>query len=214
MSVTLRSRTRFVPFASTGRCPMFTKRPMREELDFGRDPLLVQRDILKGEPLAEGNMLMQKMLVVGREAEVREVLSRGDDFNGDVPPHVKLILGKESLGLNEGTKHGTLRRLMSPAFRAEAVESRLPVLQSIVESHCQRWAGTGNISHWEESIKLMTFEVIVRIVLGPTALDPQQLVAASDDFAALMGGAVFPLTLTWGPFAFTPFGKAMSARAR
>lgn len=84
----------------------------REELDFGRDPLLVQRDILAGGPVAGGNMLMQKMVVAGEEQAVRSLLTRGEDFAGDVPPHVKLILGPESLGINEGSHHSTIRRLM------------------------------------------------------------------------------------------------------
>ena len=90
-SVSLSSRNVIRSSAANGRCPMFTKRPMSEEFDFGRDPLLVQRDILNGAPLAEGNMLMQKMVIIGRETEVREVLSRGDEFAGSVMQVCTLI---------------------------------------------------------------------------------------------------------------------------
>ena len=73
---------------------------------------MVQRDILAGNTVAAGNMLMQNMVVAGEEQAVRSLLTRGDDFAGDVPPHVRLILGPNSLGISEGDRHTTMRRLM------------------------------------------------------------------------------------------------------
>ena len=61
-------------------------------------------------------MLMQNMVVAGEEQAVRSLLTRGDDFAGDVPPHVRFILGPESLGINEGDRHSTMRRLMVGAM--------------------------------------------------------------------------------------------------
>ena len=54
---------------------------------------------------------VKNMVVAGAEAAVKTLLTR-DDFAGDVPPHVRLILGPNSLGINEGDKHAAMRRLM------------------------------------------------------------------------------------------------------
>ena len=64
-------------------CPLmrlpFTKRKWQEELDFGRDPYVVQQDILAGNAVAGGNMLMQvtvaKSLGFARASLVGEDLS-------------------------------------------------------------------------------------------------------------------------------------------
>ena len=51
------------------------------------------------------------MVVAGSEQAVKALLTR-DDFAGDVPPHVRPILGQNSLGINEGDRHTIIRRLM------------------------------------------------------------------------------------------------------
>ncbi len=45
-------------------------------------------------------------------------------------------------------------------------------------------------------------------------LSEEELQEASQDFGTLLGGFNFPLTFTAGPFAWSPFGKAMAARQR
>ena len=59
-TVTVRTRAQS---GGASACPLlqlpFTKRKWQEELDFGRDPYVVQQDILAGNAVAGGNMLMQ-----------------------------------------------------------------------------------------------------------------------------------------------------------
>jgi cytochrome P450 len=59
-----------------------------------------------------------------------------------------------------------MRKLFAPSFSADEVERYLPRIQEMSQMYCQKWSQAGAISHWEDQIKLFTFEIICAVVAG------------------------------------------------
>lgn len=191
--------------------PEKVKRPWWQELDFSRDPFVVQSEVLQGNELALCNYLLANQLFVGSMDTAKEVLvKQGEVFDFDAPPHMLYLLGSESVGTSPCEKHMFLRKLLSPSFSSEEVDRYLPTIQALCERYCDKWSLIKENKNWYQEIKLATFETICSVV-GGFDFSPEKLDYLSGLFATFFKGIAFPITID---VPFTPFGKAMDARRK
>lgn len=59
-----------------------------------------------------------------------------------------------------------LRKLFAPGFTAGEIERYLPRVQAIAQRFCTNWAVAGTVPHFQQEVKLFTFEVICNVVAG------------------------------------------------
>ncbi len=123
------------------------------------------------------------------------------------PDPFKILLG-ESLFVQDGEEHRRNRRLMMPAFHAQALARYVETMEAIALKYCQRWENQGEL-RWFDEMKQLTFDIASQLLVGAdTGAQTERL---SRLFTTLTNGlfSLFPLNLP-----LTKFGRAIAARDR
>jgi retinoid hydroxylase len=177
----------------------------------GEPPRILSNDYLLSQYKKYGSIF--KTRVMGRNIAVfmgaeanRFVLQNGMKhfvWRDGWPPTFVEMLG-ESLFVQDGEEHRLKRRLIMPAFHRQALHNYLFTMEAISRRTLQKWEKLGRFRFLEQN-KQFTFEIASTLLMGQA---PQDLERLSKLFVTLTSGFI-TVPLKW---AWTPYGKALSAR--
>jgi retinoid hydroxylase len=177
----------------------------------GEPPRILSNDYLLAQYKKYGSIF--KTRVMGRNIAVfmgaeanRFVLQNGMKhfvWRDGWPPTFVEMLG-ESLFVQDGEEHRLKRRLIMPAFHRQALHNYLFTMEAISRRTLQKWEKLGRFRFLEQN-KQFTFEIASTLLMGQA---PQDLERLSKLFVTLTSGFI-TVPLKW---AWTPYGKALSAR--
>ena len=127
---------------------------------------------------------------------------RREDAN---PGHVRELLSHYSLPLVDGPEHSAMRSLVLHAFRPEAIQRYLPVIEHITLDHLKRWEGLRTFA-WVPEYRKLSASICSMLLLGKEQREHDDgLVNVLDSFMA--GLTAFPIRLPW-----TKYGRALRSR--
>lgn len=161
-------------------------------LAFLRDPLAFARaHATRYGEVTRGNFLfMPRVMCFSADVNEQVLLNKDDAFSSErgwSPVLEKLF--PRGLMLRDGEDHRVHRRLMQPAFRAEALAGYLELMNPRIATQMERWATLPNF-HFYPAIKQLTLDMAAQIFLGLTLDD--EVSAVNRDFTDLVeaSGAV------------------------
>jgi cytochrome P450 len=177
----------------------------------GEPPRILSNDYLLSQYKKYGSVFKTRVLgrniavFMGAEAN-RFVLQNGMKYfawRDGWPPTFVEMLG-ESLFVQDGEEHRSKRRLIMPAFHRQALHNYLSTMEAIARRTAEKWEGMGRFRFLEQN-KQFTFEIASTLLMGQAPNDLERL---SKLFVTLTQGFL-TVPLKW---AWTPYGKALSAR--
>jgi cytochrome P450 len=177
----------------------------------GEPPRILSNDYLLSQYKKYGSVFKTRVLgrniavFMGAEAN-RFVLQNGMKYfawRDGWPPTFVEMLG-ESLFVQDGEEHRSKRRLIMPAFHRQALHNYLSTMEAIARRTSEKWELMGQFRFLEQN-KQFTFEIASTLLMGQAPNDLERL---SKLFVTLTQGFL-TVPLKW---AWTPYGKALSAR--
>jgi cytochrome P450 len=177
----------------------------------GEPPRILSNDYLLSQYKKYGSVFKTRVLgrniavFMGAEAN-RFVLQNGMKYfawRDGWPPTFVEMLG-ESLFVQDGEEHRSKRRLIMPAFHRQALHNYLSTMEAIARRTSEKWERIGRFRFLEQN-KQFTFEIASTLLMGQAPNDLERL---SKLFVTLTQGFL-TVPLKW---AWTPYGKALSAR--
>ncbi|QSQ20045.1 cytochrome P450 [Pyxidicoccus parkwayensis] len=121
------------------------------------------------------------------------------------PGHVQELLCYDSLPLIDGETHRTRKRLILHAFRKEALDAYVPIIQRITSKFIEQWARRGDLT-WRDEFQKMGSALVLELFTGQVAGPANAHVASAiNDF--LKGFTAAPIKLP-----FTTYGRAIRGR--
>jgi len=120
-----------------------------------------------GETFTVNSALMGKIVYLTDPAAIKELfaLDGKGGHAGVVNSQLEMVTGPHSLLLLDRESHVAERRLLSPAFHGGAIENLEEVARQAARRELENW-GNGEILAARPAMQRITFEVIVRAVLG------------------------------------------------
>lgn len=161
-------------------------------LAFLRDPLIfATQHAERYGPVSRGSFLfMPRVLCFSADTNEQVLLNRDEAFSSELG--WSPILGQlfpRGLMLRDGDDHRVHRRLMQPAFRAEALAGYLTLMNPRISARLTDWAAQPDF-HFYPAIKQLTLDMAAQIFLGLALA--QEVNAVNRDFTDLVeaSGAV------------------------
>ncbi len=145
--------------------------------------------------------------LLGPEANRWLLTNEGREVGVFWPVTVERLLGPGSLSNLQGDVHRSRRKLLAPCFSQTEMRAFVGTIEQITQAHLSRAAAFSGPIVAVDVIRALAFEVAARLVLGGTEAD---LPALRSAFELFVGGLFTPIR--W-PLPFTPFRKAIDARA-
>jgi cytochrome P450 len=159
-------------------------------------------------PVFKTRVIRNKTAVItGPEACERFIDPTLVERAGAFPGFIEKLFGGQSLPFQDGVVHERTKQMVLEAFTADALDSYLPTMQSIVELHFKKWTGHGEF-RWLDGLKEVTFHVIWRNLFGE--IDAGKLAPIQQDYETISRGLV---SLPW-PLPCSKYGRALAARQR
>lgn len=122
------------------------------------------------------------------------------------PKSTRILLGKQSLAVNNGSFHTSRRKLLYEAFQPRALASYIPTMEQITEQYLQKWSQLGTLA-WYPELRDYTFDIASNLFVGT---DGGSQTPVGHHFETWCAGLfTIPLALPW-----TKFGKALKARRK
>lgn len=144
--------------------------------------------------------------LIGPDANQFVLKDHAENFSSKVGWSIlEPLLGKGIL-LQDGQQHQTIRKLIYPAFHAQAVASYFDIIQSTVEQFLDSWTERNPIFLIDE-LRQLTLLIACRLLLGTKA--EQEVKTLIQYFSELIVG--IRTVLRWD-IPSTKFGRAMNAR--
>ena len=122
------------------------------------------------------------------------------------PKSTRILLGKESLAVNNGSFHTSRRKLLYQAFQPRALSSYIPTMAQITDAYLQKWSQMETLT-WYPELRDYTFDIASNLFVGT---DGGSQTPLGHHFEAWCAGLfTLPIALPW-----TKFGKALKARQK
>lgn len=155
-------------------------------LAFLNDPLAFAREQSRRHgPVTRGNfLLMPRVMCFSADINEQVLLNRDEAFSSERgwSPVLEQLFPR-GLMLRDGDDHRMHRRLMQPAFRAEALADYLQRMNPLIAAHLEAWATQPGF-HFYPAIKQLTLEIAAQIFLGLALED--DVSAVNRDFTDLV----------------------------
>ncbi len=120
------------------------------------------------------------------------------------PKSTRILLGKNSLAVNNGSFHTSRRKLLYNAFQPRALASYIPTMEQITNNYLHQWEKTGMLT-WYPQLRNYTFDIASNLFVSN---DGGSQTSIGHYFEVWCGGLfTIPIDLPW-----TKFGKALKAR--
>lgn len=175
-----------------------------ETIEFLRDS-----DFMEKRQKKYGSMFKTRIFgansiaIVGAEAN-RFILTNNQYFAISWPKSTKILLGPNSLALQEGSQHQSRRKLLSYAFQPKALAGYLPGMEKITQEYLQKWENIGSLT-WYPELRNYTFDIASTLLIGTETGSHTSLSKLFKDWCD--GLFTIPIPLPW-----TKFGRALHCR--
>ena len=120
------------------------------------------------------------------------------------PKSTQILLGSNSLAVQQGEFHTSRRKLLYQAFQPRALESYLPAMEQITEQYLTKWQQLGEFT-WYPEIRDYTFDVASKLLVGSDGGSQTPLGHLFEEW--VQGLFTLPISLPW-----TKFGKSLRCR--
>ena len=122
------------------------------------------------------------------------------------PKSTRILLGKQSLVVNNGSFHDSRRKLLYQAFQPRALSSYIPTMEQITDAYLQKWSQMETLT-WYPEIRDYTFDIASNLFMST---DGGSKTPVGQNFETWSRGLfTLPISLPW-----TKFGKALTARKK
>ena len=178
-----------------------------ETIAFFSDPSFNQKRIDKYGKVYKTNLFGNPTVtMIGSEANTFLFKNENKYVISTWPKSTRILLGKQSLAVNQGSFHTSRRKLLYQAFQPRALSSYIPAMAKITESYLQKWSAMKTLT-WYPELRHYTFDIASNLFLGDDGGSQSYLGELFEEFS----GGLFsiPLNLPW-----TKFGKALKARKK
>ncbi len=154
------------------------------------------------------------IVVFSDEVAIREILAwRPEDFDvGTAYAWMEPFVGRGSLLLMDGERHGRERRLLMPPFHHARMQAYGETIRGITRRAMEGWC-TDRPIEIERAARVITLDIILQTVFGASGTDLEELRRAVldllSDFSVF--NIVEALRVDLGPL--TPWGRFLAHRA-
>ncbi|MFB2898148.1 cytochrome P450 [Aerosakkonemataceae cyanobacterium BLCC-F50] len=136
-----------------------------ETIQFLRDPDFMEKRQKKYGSIFKTRIFgADSIVIVGAEAN-RFVLTNNQYFAVSLPQSTKILLGPNSLSLQEGSQHQSRRKLLSYAFQPKALAGYLPEMEKITQEYLQKWQQINTLT-WYPELRNYTFDVASTLLIA------------------------------------------------
>lgn len=180
-----------------------------ETLSFLTDPNFIdKRQKLYGSIFQTKILGRPTVIAIGSEAN-RFIMSTGaENFSNDGwPDSFQTLLGKQALVLQEGVEHQRNRKLLMPTLHGKALAHYITTMEKISIAYLRSWEEMGCIT-WFPQFRKMTFDISSNLLIGS---EPGETNECLFQWFLEVSKGLFAFPLPW---RWTPFGKALEARAK
>ena len=122
------------------------------------------------------------------------------------PKSTRILLGKKSLAVNNGSFHTSRRKLLYDAFAPRALASYIPTMEQITNKYLEKWSDMGTLT-WYPELRNYTFDIASNLFVSTDGGSDSQVGHYFEVWCA--GLFTLPISLPW-----TKFGKASQARRK
>ena len=178
-----------------------------ETIAFFTDPDFSRKRVAKYGKIYRTNVF-GNLTIIAIGAEANTFLFRNEEryVVSTWPKSTRILLGRESLAVNNGSFHTSRRQLLYQAFQPRALASYIPTMAQISDRYLEKWASMGTLA-WYPELRNYTFDIASNLLVGT---DSGSQSAVGHNFEAWCAGLfTLPLSLPW-----TKFGKALKARKK
>lgn len=120
------------------------------------------------------------------------------------PKSTRILLGKLSLAVKDGTFHTSRRKLLAQAFQPRALNSYIPKMTEITQKYIDKWLQTKELT-WYPELRDYTFDVACSLLISVDNASQTKLASYFETWCK--GLFSLPINLPW-----TSFGKALKCR--
>ncbi len=145
-------------------------------------------------------------MMIGSEANTFLFKNENKYVVSSWPKSTRVLLGKKSLSVNNGSFHTSRRKLLYQAFQPRALSSYIPTMERITEEYLQKWLKMGTLT-WYPELRDYTFDIASNLFVSTDGGSQTPLGHYFEDWCA--GLFSIPISLPW-----TKFGKAVQARKK
>ena len=146
------------------------------------------------------------IMMIGSEANTFLFRNENKYVVSSWPKSTRVLLGKKSLAVNNGSYHTSRRKLLYDAFQPRALASYIPTMAQISDRYLTKWCEMGTLT-WYPELRNYTFDIASNLFLSTDGGTSSKVGKLFEEFS----GGLFsiPISLPW-----TKFGKALRAREK
>ena len=178
-----------------------------ETIGFLTDPNFNQKRIAKYGKIYKTNIFGRPTaIMIGSEANTFLFRNENKYVVSTWPKSTRVLLGKESLSVNNGNFHTSRRKLLYQAFQPRALASYIPTMEKITQDYLRKWEQLGTLT-WYPELRNYTFDIASNLFVSTDGGSQTSMGHYFEDWCA--GLFTIPISLPW-----TKFGKALKARQK
>ncbi|MEL4894312.1 cytochrome P450 [Crocosphaera sp. Alani8] len=178
-----------------------------ETVSFFFDPDFTKKKLKKYGNIFRTNIFgNDTVTMIG--AEANQFLFRNENkyVVSTWPKSTRILLGKLSLAVKDGTFHTSRRTLLFQAFKPRALDSYIPKMTEITQKYKNKWLQTKEFA-WYPELRDYTFDVACSLLISTENASQTKLATYFETWCK--GLFSLPINLPW-----TSFGKALKCRQK
>ena len=178
-----------------------------ETIAFFTDPDFNQKRVEKYGKVYKNSIFgNQTIIAIGSEANTFLFRNENKYVVSSWPKSTRILLGKKSLAVNNGSFHTSRRKLLYDAFQPRALASYIPTMADITEKYLQKWSEMETFT-WYPELRNYTFDIASNLFVSTDGGSQSEVGHHFEVWCA--GLFTIPIALPW-----TKFGKALHSRQK
>ncbi|MEY4518544.1 MAG: hypothetical protein RLZZ499_1143 [Cyanobacteriota bacterium] len=178
-----------------------------ETIAFFNDPDFNSKRVAKYGKVYQTNIFgSPTVIMIGSEANTFLFRNENKYVVSSWPKSTRILLGKKSLAVNNGSFHTSRRKLLYQAFQPRALASYIPTMSQITDAYLKKWSETSTLT-WYPELRDYTFDIASNLFVSKDGGSQTPIGHYFEDWCA--GLFTLPISLPW-----TKFGKALKARKK
>ena len=178
-----------------------------ETIAFFTDPNFNQKRVDKYGKVYKTNVFgTPTAMMIGAEANTFLFRNENKYVVSSLPKSTRILLGKKSLSVNNGSFHTSRRKLLYEAFQPRALASYIPTMEQITNKYLQKWEQMGTLT-WYPELRNYTFDIASNLFISTDGGSQSKVGHYFEVWC--QGLFTIPISLPW-----SKFGKALKARRK